>query len=233
MDAMRAHAKPDGVVTSEDRERHRASPDASRDAGTTLAELRAAQHDPQAASAIYATWFDPVYLYCLRRLESPEAAEDATSRIFERVLKALPTYQVDERQPGSTFRSWLFAIAHNTIVDHHRRRRFHLSLDRVRHPFGDRPSIELPDPDRLPEDQALARESEAAVRRALGHLPERQRRIVELRLIGLTGPEIAATLNITPSAVKSAQFRAYATMRAALTEMGYAPPHHEDDHATS
>ncbi len=233
MDAMRAHAKPDGVVTSEGRKRHRASADASPDVGTTLAEIRAAQHDPQAASAIYATWFDPVYLYCLRRLESPEAAEDATSRIFEGVLKALPTYQIDERRPGSTFRSWLFSIAHNTIVDHHRRRRFHLSLDRLQHPFGDRPSIELPDPDRLPEDQALAREVEAAVQRALGRLPERQRRIVELRLAGLTGPEIATSLDITPSAVKSAQFRAYATMRSALTEMGYAPPHHEDDHVTS
>lgn len=229
MDVVPAHTKSDGVMTSEERE----SRPPPRDAGTTLAEIRAAQTAPQAASAIYATWFDPVYLYCLRRLESPEAAEDATSRIFERVLRALPAYQADERRPGSTFRSWLFAIAHNTIVDHHRRWRLHLSLDRLLHPFGDRPSIELPDPGRLPEDQAVGRETDRAVQQALAHLPDRQRRIVELRLTGLTGPEIATTLNITTSAVKSAQFRAYATMREVLTDLGYAPTIHEDDHATS
>ena len=139
------------VTTAEERD-DRAAPGP----GTTLAEIRAAQRDPQAAATIYATWFEPVYRYCVHRLESAEAAEDATSRIFERVLKALPRYTVDEDRPGATFRSWLFAIAHNTLVDHHRRRRFHLSLDRLLHPFGDRPSIELPDPERLPDDQALA-----------------------------------------------------------------------------
>lgn len=225
MDAMRAHTDHDGTVTSQEH--------ASRsEPGTTLAEIRAAQRDPQAASAIYATWFDPIHLYCLRRLESPEAAEDATSRIFERVLKALPHYRPDEDRAGATFRSWLFAIAHNTIVDHHRRRRFHLSLDRLLHPFQDRPAVDLPDSDRLPEEQALGRDTDRAVQQALGRLPARQRRVVELRLTGLTGPEIANTLDMTHPAVKSSQFRAYATMREVLTELGYAPDVREDDHAT-
>lgn len=224
MDAIRAHATPDGVTASEESQTGPA---------TTLPEIRAAQRDPQAMAAIYATWFDPIYLYCLRRLESPEAAEDTTSRIFERVLKALPNYQVNEDRPGATFRSWLFAIAHNTIVDHHRRRRFHLSLDRLLHPFQDRPSIEVHDPERSPEDQALGKDTGRAVQQALGHLPDRQRRIVELRLTGLTGPEIAHTLNITHPAVKSAQFRAYATMREVLTELGYAPDLRENDHVGS
>lgn len=200
---------------------------------TTPAEIRAAQRDPDAAAAIYATWFEPVFRYCLRRLESPEAAEDATSRIFERVLRALPDYRVDESRPGATFRSWIFAIAHNTIVDHHRRRRFHLSLDRLLRPLRDIPVFDPPDPGRAPDDAAIGRDEDRAVRQALGHLPERQRRVVELRLAGLSGPEIATALNMTHPAVKSAQFRAYQTMRQALTELGYAPDAPEDDHATS
>ena len=200
---------------------------------TTPAEIRAAQRDPAASATIYATWFEPVYRYCLCRLESPEAAEDATARIFERVLRALPDYRVDESRPGATFRSWLFAIAHNTIVDHHRRRRFHLSLDRLLRPLRDRPAFEPPDPARAPDDDANGRDEDRAVRVALGHLPERQRRVVELRLVGLNGPEIATALNMTHPAVKSAQFRAYQTMREVLTDLGYAPHDPEDDHATS
>lgn len=227
MSAMRPRAATDGAMTSEERD-ERPPPE---EQGTTLAEIEAAQRDPQAAASIYATWFDPVFLYCLRRVESPEAAEDATSRIFERVLKALPDYRIDEDRPGATFRSWLFAIAHNTIVDQHRRRRFHLSLDRLLHPFGDRSSMDMADPERLPEEQALDREADRAVQQALSHLPGRQRRVVELRLAGLNGPEVANTLNMTHPAVKSAQFRAYATMREVLTELGYAPEFREDDHA--
>jgi RNA polymerase sigma-70 factor, ECF subfamily len=197
---------------------------------TTLAEIEAAQRDPRAAAAIYATWFDPVYHYCYRRLGSPETAEDAASRIFERVLTALPDYRPDEDRPGATFRSWLFAIAHNTIVDHHRRRRFHLSLDRLLHPRDDTPPLHLRDPGRPPDETAIGRDTGRAVREALAHLPERQRRVVELRLAGLTGPEIATALDTTHQAVKSAQFRAYQTMRETLTALGYAP---EDDHAAS
>lgn len=224
MDAIRANATPDGMAASEEPQ---------TGPTTTVREIRAAQRDPQALATIYATWFDPIYHYCLRRLESPGAAEDTTSRVFERVLKALPTYQVYEERPGETIRSWLFAIAHNTIVDHHRRRRFHSSLDRLLHPFHDRPSIEVAASDRSPEDQALGEDTGRAVQRALGHLPDRQRRIVELRLTGLTGPEIAHTLNITHPAVKSAQFRAYVTMREVLTELGYAPDVREDHYVGS
>lgn len=221
-----------GAIATSTTDRHSAQPERSGPQ-TTPAQIRAAQRDPDAATAIYETWFDPVFTYCLRRLGSPEAAEDATSRIFERVLRALPDYRIDEQRPGATFRSWLFAIAHNTIVDHHRRRRFHLSLDRLLQPLRDRPAFDPPDPGRPPDDAAIGHDEDRAVRHALQHLPDRQRRVVELRLAGLNGPEIATTLNMTHPAVKSAQFRAYQTMREVLIDLGYAPDDPEDDHAAS
>ena len=98
--------------------------------------------------------------------------------------------------------------------------------DRLLHPRGDTPPIHLRDPGRPPDDQAIGRDTDRAVRESLTRLPERQRRVVELRLAGLTGPEIAAALDMTHSAVKSAQFRAYQALRETLTALGYAP---EDD----
>lgn len=52
----------------------------------------------------------------------------------------------------------------------------------------------------------------------LGQLPETQRAIVELRLAGLRGDEIASALDTTLSAVKSAQYRAYQRLRELLAE---------------
>lgn len=47
----------------------------------------------------------------------------------------------------------------------------------------------------------------------LGKLPTDQRRVVELRLAGLTGPEIASVLGRSHDAVKKLQGRAIAKLR--------------------
>ena len=70
-----------------------------------------AKADPRAFAPLYRRYVDPVYRYCYRRLGNREAAEDATSLVFARALAVLPKCR-DE-----TFRSWLFAIAHNVIAN--------------------------------------------------------------------------------------------------------------------
>jgi DNA-directed RNA polymerase specialized sigma24 family protein len=60
------------------------------------------------------------------------------------------------------------------------------------------------------------------VRALLAQLPPDQRQILELRLAGLTGPEIAAALGRSLGAVKIAQVRAFARLRATLDPAG--PP---------
>jgi RNA polymerase sigma factor (sigma-70 family) len=75
-----------------------------------------AQRDRGAFGPLYARYAERVYRYCYRRLESREAAEDATSLVFTRALAALPDYR------GGSFAAWLFAIAHNVVVNAARRR---------------------------------------------------------------------------------------------------------------
>ncbi len=77
-----------------------------------------ARRDPQAFAALYDRYFDAVYRYCYRRLGSREAAEDATSQVFLQALTALPRYR-----EGGAFRSWLFTIAHNVVINRARARR--------------------------------------------------------------------------------------------------------------
>jgi RNA polymerase sigma-70 factor (ECF subfamily) len=166
-----------------------------------------AKRDPRAFAPLYARYFDPVYRYCYRRLGHPEAAADATAQVFAKALAALPRY----REDAPSFRSWLFAIAHNVIVDDLRARRPAAPMDAAAH-------IAAPGPS--PEEAVLSDEAGCTVRALLASLPPDQRQILELRLAGLTGPEIAAALGRSLGAVKIAQVRAFARLRATFDPTG-------------
>lgn len=99
------------------------------------------------------------------------------------------------------------------VTDPYRRNRTHLSLDWEDAVIGDR---HLVDHAPGPEAQAVGAEEARLVATLLQRLPDRQRAVVELRLAGLAITEIAAALEITESAAKSMQVRAYRTLRALL-----------------
>jgi RNA polymerase sigma-70 factor (ECF subfamily) len=171
-----------------------------------LAIVRSAQHDPAALAPLYERYVDAVHAYCYRRTSDRELAADLTHQIFARVLTALPQFA---QRPNGSFRSWLFTIAHNLVVDTHRLKKETASLDRA---GPDR----LYDDARSPEEHAIAGEQRRALNAAMRQLTDGQRQVVELRLAGLTGPEIAAALDMRLAAVKSTQFRAYARLRDLL-----------------
>jgi RNA polymerase sigma-70 factor (ECF subfamily) len=163
-----------------------------------------AKKDRQAFAALYRAFVEPVYRFCYHRLGTREAAEDATSEVFMKPLASLHTHQ-----SGRSFRGWLFAIAHNVVVDSYRSRR----------PAGPLNAIpEIVDLAPSPEEWALMAAAVQEVRNVLSELPAGQREIVELRLAGLTGAEIADVLGRSPGAVKIAQLRAYARIRTLLND---------------
>jgi len=169
--------------------------------GDDAALVARAQADPRAFAPLYERYVDPVYRYCYRRVGSREAAEDATALVFTKALAALPAYR------AGSFAGWLFAIAHNVVADVHRRRRPEGPLAAAGDP---------PDREPGPEEAAIAADERRSVRALLARLPEDQRRVVELRLAGLTGAEIAAALGRSVAAVKMLQLRAMTRLRAEL-----------------
>lgn len=160
-----------------------------------------AKLDRAAFGPLYARYVDRVYWYAFHRLGSREAAEDATSRTFEKALIALPSCRDDQ------FRAWLFTLARNSVTDALRERRATASLDEAERIEDRRAS---------PAELAQAHESHRRVRALLARLPDGQRQIVELRLAGLTGAEIARVLNRTHVAVRVSQLRAYQRLRQIL-----------------
>jgi len=201
-------AAPDNRILSPPADREARPAAAGDETARELAIVRRAQVDPAAFAPLYERYVDAVYGYCHGRTSDRELAADLTHQVFARALSALP--QFSERPRTGSFRSWLFTIAHNLLVDTHRTRREVASLD-----AADR-AIPLRDRARSPEEQAIAGEQRRALAAAMAMLTEGQRQVVELRLAGLTGPEIAVALEMGLAAVKSTQFRAYARLRDLL-----------------
>jgi len=174
-----------------------------------------ARTDPRAVAVLYRRYLLRVFAFCERRLPTIEAAEDATSLVFTKAVAALPGY----RDGGGSFRSWLFAIAMRVAIDAHRARRPVTVLDAA---------SDVPDASRWSAPAEVAEHAELvrSVHIALSALPTDQRAIVELRMAGLTGPEIAEVVGRSLASVKFAQFRAYQRLRQLLAE----PQPKEDSH---
>ena len=165
--------------------------------------VRRAQSDRAAFDPLYDRYVDAVYRYCRRRLGTREAAEDATAQVFMKVLTALPAYRDD----GPSFRSWLFAITHNTLVDVERRRRDAEPLEAAARVMDDAPG---------PEALVLSAETQRDVRVLLAAVSPDQRRVLELRLSGLRTAEIAHVLDRPQGAIRGLQLRAEMRLRAIL-----------------
>ena len=161
-----------------------------------------AQQDPGAFAQLYDRYFPAVYGYCLSELRDPELAADAAGQTFLKAMAALPTYR-----EGGRFRSWLFTIAHNVIVDAYPYRRQDEPLDTVMH---------IVDPAPSPEDAAIAVFDLERLDDAIARLPDADREVIELRRAGLSGKEIAAVLGVSHEAAKKRQLRAMDRLRQDL-----------------
>ena len=162
-----------------------------------------AQHDRRAFAHLYRQYLPQIYRYCYRRLGSQEAAEDATSRIFTQALAALPRYQ----ERGGSFRAWLFTIAHHVVVDEARRARPVSSLDEA---------SAVVDPGPPLEDVVIRSEEGQALATVMARLTPDQRRVVELRLSGLTAVEIAAVMGRSHGTIRNLHHRALVRLRELL-----------------
>jgi RNA polymerase sigma-70 factor (ECF subfamily) len=161
-------------------------------------DVLAAQVDRAAFAVLYRRYLDRVYGYAFYQLGDHHDAEDATERIFLAALRALPEF----RDQGSTFRAWLFRIAHNTIANAHRSR----ARGRTE-PLSD--DYERIAPNADPAGQVALADELRDIRRAVGQMPDDRRQVILLRFVDdLSTAEIAEVLDRSPGAVRVLLHRA-------------------------
>lgn len=130
-----------------------------------------------------------------------ELAADAASQTFLKALTGIGGFR------SGSFKSWLYAIARNVTIDMQRAARPQVDLAHAELVHDNAPS---------PEEHALRTDESDRLWRALQHLTNEQREVLELRLAGLTGAEIAAATRRSLPATKSIQFRALSRLRTVL-----------------
>ncbi len=151
-----------------------------------------------------------VYNLCYRMLGEPEAAEDAAQESFLRAYQNLQRY--DRNRP---FATWLLSIAAHYCIDRQRRRK--LSMFSLDEENDDGATFEIADPaSPNPEAESVKREERDRLHILLKDLDATDRAAIILRYWNDSSEiEIAESLNLTVSAVKSRLHRA----RSALAGM--------------
>jgi RNA polymerase sigma-70 factor (ECF subfamily) len=128
-------------------------------------------------------------------------ADDVTSDVFLVAFDRIGEFVGD----GSAFRSWLFTIAHNRLIDSYRKRDRDLS----------RPGSEVPNPPQASAEDTVLHDQ--VLFEVLMRLPLPQREVVWLRVVlDLSVAEVCQITGRRPSAVKQLQRRGLDRLRRHL-----------------
>jgi RNA polymerase sigma-70 factor (ECF subfamily) len=179
--------------------------------------------DKDAFAKLVEKYQRPVYSVCYRMLGTPTAAEDASQEAFIRAYQALDRYD-----PKRSFATWILSIASNYSIDQLRKKKVTiLSMDNEKYGW-----MAPPDPGPSPEKAALDKEKGALVQAILADLPETDRAAVILQFWhDYSYDEIAETLGLSSSAVKSRLFRARRLMAEKWQELQLISAPHQNSTA--
>jgi RNA polymerase sigma-70 factor (ECF subfamily) len=183
------------------------STDAGRD---DVSLLRYARRDPDAFAAFYRRHVAAVHAKIARAVGDEQASLDLTAEVFARALERVHGFRGARPQSAA---AWIHAIADRLLLDYYRSGRV---ADRaVRRLAIQPPAIGEYDAglERLVDERPLSLES------ALARLPERQREVIQLRLVDeLSYAEIALRFGISQEATRQHVSRGLRTLNQHLTE---------------
>lgn len=172
---------------------------------------QAARGQPAAIESLLQHIRPMVVRYCRARLGRIaghyHVADDVAQEVCIAVLSALPRY----RDMGRPFASFVFGIASHKVADAVR------SAGRLAIPTEDLP--DGPDDRPGPEETVVAYIEAKRAMALLTRLPVQQRELLVLRIItGLSAEETGNALGMSAGAVRVAQHRALARLRAIARE---------------
>ncbi|MEV6275307.1 sigma-70 family RNA polymerase sigma factor [Nocardia sp. NPDC051832] len=174
----------------------------------------AAQGDRWALAQVLELIRPLVVRYCRARIGVARgriSADDVAQEVCLAVLTALPRYQ----DQGRPFMAFVYGIASHKVADAHRYAA-HTKAEAVSEP----PETLLPVPAGA-EQRALEPEAHRRLNQLLATLPEKHQEVLILRLaMGLSAEETAVAVGSTAGAIRVAQHRALAKLKADVERTG-------------
>jgi RNA polymerase sigma-70 factor (ECF subfamily) len=162
----------------------------------------------------------PVFSLIYRMLRDREKSEDLAQETFIKVLNAIDRYD-----PSFKFSSWIFKIAHNTTLDHLRRKRpdtlsMHGSPNARTDAEIEASTITPESGDENPEEYTSNRELGSEIDRAIARLrPEYRTAIILCHVEGRPYEEIAEIMDVPLGTVKTFIHRARNELKKQLEHL--------------
>jgi RNA polymerase sigma-70 factor (ECF subfamily) len=178
--------------------------------------VAAAKTDIEAFSVLYRHYLPRIHAFAWRRTGSVQAAEDICAATFEAALRNIGSFRW--REPG--IGPWLFRIAANQTVDHHRRE------SRPGSERGQRAMATMHEPAEANHGPDWIADDHHLVRDAMGRLSPRYQRAISLRyLADLAHDDAARAMQLTKPAFAVVLSRALKALRRELERNGGAGHH--------
>ena len=173
-----------------------------------------AQGNAPAFTTLYDRHERGVWRFVLRSVRAAEIADDVTQEIWLAVAQSAARYE-----PTAKFRTWLFTMARNRVIDLSRTRKNHASIDEEDED-GNAKFSELTAESRLgPLRQLQSSEEVHALLRAVEELPIDQREAFLLQADGdMSVEEIAAATGVSFETAKSRLRYARAKLKELLQD---------------
>lgn len=165
--------------------------------------------DLMAFNLLYARHKGPSYRYLLRQCSDNSTADDLMQELWGKLIKAKESYQ-----PSAKFTTWLYTIAHNVLIDHHRQQnRHHQNIDDEHDSEETDGNVHL-----TPEQQTVTKQQRQSIDHCLQKLPAPQLETFLLKQeTDLNLEQISQVIECSMEAAKSRLRYAYQSLRKCLS----------------
>ncbi len=170
---------------------------------------RARKRDQAAFAGLYDQFLGPVYRYIFYRVGNRADAEDLSEQVFLQAWAAIERF----RWQSKPFLAWLYALAHNLVIDWRRRAKPALSLNDDDYPI---------DPENPSAAQAMTQWLDAdLLAAAIARLTVEQQQVIILKFIeGFDTAQVARVLAKRAGTIRALQLRALQSLRRELERQG-------------
>jgi RNA polymerase sigma factor (sigma-70 family) len=163
----------------------------------------------EAGEVLFDRYYDSVYRFFCNKL-----GQDIRDLVHQTFMACLEGR--DRLRAGASFRSYLFAVAHNVLRMHLRKR--------YRAELVDLDSVSAYELSPGPSSILVRSREERCLLDALRSISLEQQIVLELRYWEeMTSPEIAEILDIPENTVRSRLSRAHASLKAAMERLAQSP----------
>lgn len=169
---------------------------------------RAIKGDVDAFGDLYERHMMSIYRYVYYRIGEVREAEDLTETIFVKAWRSLRSFKLGK----ASFRTWIFRVARNSLIDHFRTYKEELELPEdaaLRSPFPQ------------PEEEIIEMEKSEQIAQAIQRLNPHYQEILTLRFINeMSHEEAAQVMGKSAGAVRVLQYRALKALQQQLEQKG-------------